>query len=172
MKIILGDNQFFGVNHFDIEKGEKTKLKFDTTKKIKEFIDHSLSTGMDGFMINSNDMGYDLITSNQFDSNKEIHYSIPYPHKYASMVNENGMMSLFGHIIKNTSFIKNLIGGIKLVATQNLKSITPLALNLEVPRNLKKGSFISECVLQLEMPEPLVRIQQLGYIGLFFSFDR
>ena len=58
------------------------------------------------------------------------------------MVNENGMMSLFGHIIKNTSFIKNLIGGIKLVATQDLKSITPLALNLEVPKNLKKGSYI------------------------------
>jgi hypothetical protein len=28
------------------------------------------------------------------------------------------------------------------VATQNLKSITPLALNLEVPKNLKKGSYI------------------------------
>ncbi|GEM_PF-6650293 len=142
MKIILGDNQFFGVNHFDLEKGVQTKLKFDTTKKIEIFIRNSLSVGMDGFMINSNDKGYELITTTKFDSSKEIHYSIPYPHKYASMVNERGMMSLFGHIIKNTSFIKNLIGGIKLVATQNLKSITPLALNLEVPKNLKKGSYI------------------------------
>jgi hypothetical protein len=142
MKIILGDNQFFGVNHFDLKKGEKTKLKFDTTKKVKEFIYHSLSAGMDGFMINSNDIGYDLIASNQFDSNKEIHYSIPYPHKYASMVNENGMMSLLGHLFKNSSMIKNIIGGIKLIATQNLKHMTPLALNLEVPKNLKKGSYI------------------------------
>jgi hypothetical protein len=38
--------------------------------------------------------------------------------------------------------IKNIIGGVKLVATQNLKSITPLALNLEVPKNLKKGSYV------------------------------
>jgi hypothetical protein len=142
MKIILGDNQFFGVNHFDINKGEKTKLKFDNTKKIKEFIDHSLSAGMDGFMINSNDMGYDLITSGQFDCNKEIHYSIPYPHKYASMINENGMMSLLEHVFKNTSMIKNIIGGVKLIATQNLKHMTPLALNLEIPKNLKKGSHV------------------------------
>ena len=142
MKIILGDNQFFGVNHFDLEKGEKTKLKFDTTTKIEEFINDSLEIGLDGFMINSNDKGYEIVNTSKFDNAKEIHYSIPYPHKYASMVNENGMMSLFGHIIKNTSFIKNLIGGIKLVATQNLKSITPLALNLEVPKNLKKGSYI------------------------------
>ena len=142
MKIILGDNQFFGVNHFDLKKGEKTKLKFDTTTKIEAFINDSLEIGLDGFMINSNEKGYEIVNARKFDSAKEIHYSIPYPHKYASMVNENGMMSLFGHIIKNTSFIKNLIGGIKLVATQNLKSITPLALNLEVPKNLKKGSYI------------------------------
>jgi hypothetical protein len=142
MKIILGDNQFFGVNHFDIKKGEKTKLKFDTTKKIDNFINHSLSYGMNGFMINSNDKGYELITTRQFESNTEIHYSIPYPHKYASMVNENGMMSLFDHVIKNTSMINNIIGGIKLVATQNLKHMTPLALNLEVPKNLKKGSYV------------------------------
>jgi hypothetical protein len=31
MKIILGDNQFFGVNHFDLKKGEKNKKKFDYT---------------------------------------------------------------------------------------------------------------------------------------------
>ena len=142
MKIILGDNQFFGINHFDLKKGEKTKLKFDTTTKIEAFINDSLEVGLDGFMINSNEKGYQIVNASKFGSDKEIHYSIPYPHKYASMVNENGMMSLFKHIIKNTSFIKNLIGGIKLVATQNLKSITPIALNLEVPKNLRKGSYI------------------------------
>ena len=142
MKIILGDNQFFGINHFDLEKGEKTKLKFDSTKKIEAFINDSLDIGLDGFMINSNERGYEIVNSSKFDLTKEIHYSIPYPHKYASMVNENGMMSLFEHVIKNTSLIKNIIGGVKLVATQNLKSITPLALNLEVPKNLKKGSYV------------------------------
>ena len=142
MKILLGDNQFFGVNHSDLEKGEKSKLKFDTTKKIQSFINNSLEIGLDGFMINSNEKGYEIINTSKFDNTKEIHYSIPYPHKYASMVNENGMMSLFGHLIQNTSFLKNLIGGIKLIATQDLKSITPLALNLEVPKNLKKGSYI------------------------------
>jgi len=142
MKIILGDNQFFGVNHFDLQKGEKTKSKFDTTNKIQSFINKALEIGMDGFMINSNEKGYELISETDFDSSKEIHYSIPYPHKYASMINENGMLSLLSFLIKNTSFLKNIIGGVKLVATQNLTSITPLALNLEVPNNLKKGSYI------------------------------
>ena len=142
MKILIGDNQFFGVNHFDLNKGEKTKLKFDTTSKIQEFINASLEIGLDGFMINSNEKGYEVVNTCNFNDSKEIHYSIPYPHKYASMVNENGMMSLFSHLVKNTSFLKNLIGGVKLLSTQNLKSITPLALNLEVPKNLKSGSYI------------------------------
>jgi hypothetical protein len=142
MKIILGDNQFFGVNHFDLEKGEKTKLKFDTTKKIELFINNSLSEGMDGFMINSNDKGYELISESDFKSSKEIHYSIPCPHKYANMVNETGMLSLLKYCFGESSFSKNIIGGFKLLSTRNLIHIIPLALNLEVPKNLKKGSYV------------------------------
>jgi hypothetical protein len=142
MKIILGDNQFFGINHIDLKKGEKTKMKFNTIEKIEAFIKDSLKIGLDGFMINSNEKGYELVNNSKFDGVKEIHYSIPYPHKYASMVNENGMLSLFKHLVKNTSFTKNIIGGIRFVATQNLKTIVPLALNLEVPKNLKTGSYV------------------------------
>ena len=142
MKIILGDNQFFGVNHFDLKKGEQTKSKFDTANKIRSFIDLSLKCGLDGFMINSNEKGYEIISNSDFESSKEVHYSIPYPHKYASMINENGMMSLLSYLIKNTSLIQNVLGGIKLVSTQNLKNITNLALNLEVPKKLKKGSYV------------------------------
>ena len=142
MKIILGDNQFFGINHFDLKKGEKTKMKFNTIEKIEAFIKDSLKIGLDGFMINSNEKGYELVNNSKFDRVKEIHYSIPYPHKYASMVNENGLLSLFKHLVENTSLTKNIIGGLRLVATQNLKTIAPLALNLEVPKNLKKGSYV------------------------------
>lgn len=142
MKILLGDNQFFGVNHFDLEKGQATKLKFDSPIKIESFIKESLSIGMDGFMMNSHQIGYDLLSSSNFNDDKEIHYSIPYAHKYASMVNENGMLSLLSHVYKNTSMFKNISVGFKLLLTQNIKSITPLAVNLEVPSQLKKGSYV------------------------------
>ena len=97
MKIILGDNQFFGINHFDLEKGVKTESKFDNIDKINEFIKSAIDLQMDGFMINSNKKGYELILKKYSKFDKEIHYSIPYPHKYASIVNENGMLSLFSY---------------------------------------------------------------------------
>jgi len=142
MKIILGDNQFFGVNHFDLKKGEKTKNKFDNTSKIEGFIKESHKIGLDGFMINSNELGYKLIANSSFEGNKEIHYSIPYPHKYADMINESGMLSLGVHVIKNTSIIKNIFIGFKYLFTRNIKHIIPLILDIEVPKNLKKGSYV------------------------------
>ncbi len=142
MKIILGDNQFFGVNHFDLEKGQQTKLYFNDVDKIKNFINDSLSVGMDGFMINSNEKGYEIIDKCNFNNDKEIHYSIPYPHKYANMINENGMMRQFKYIYKNTSMINNITVGSKLLFSRNLKHLVPLALDMEIPKKLKKGSYI------------------------------
>ncbi len=103
MKLLLGDNQFFGINHFDLEKGQAIKSKFEKTEDIAAFIQEALALGMDGFMLNSNDQGYQIVANQAFPQDKEIHYSIPYPHKYASMVNEEGLMSLLNYVIKNTS---------------------------------------------------------------------
>ena len=41
MKQILGDNQFFGVNHNDIDKGDKTKILFSDNESIILFIKDS-----------------------------------------------------------------------------------------------------------------------------------
>lgn len=142
MKIILGDNQFFGVNHFDLEKGAESKRLFDSTDKITAFLKEALNIGMDGFMINSNDDGFKIISQESFKSIKEIHYSIPYAHKYANMVNEEGMMSLFSHVMKNTSMISNITGGLKLIAQRDIKHLIPLAVDLEVPKQLPKGSYV------------------------------
>ncbi len=173
MKIILGDNQFFGINHFDLEKGASIKKKFDSIEKICRFIQDALQVGMDGFMINSNDEGYKLISKEKFPSSKEIHYSIPYAHKYANLVNEEGMMSLLSHIMKNTSMISNLKSGARLVTSRNLKNLVPLAVDLEVPKQLPKSSYvylqniITDLVLGLGrydlLKEFIISVRKNGY---------
>ena len=130
MKIILGDNQFFGINHIDLQKGTMVKQEFDNQNKIVSFIKDALNIGMDGFMMNSNYQGYEIISKETFSSEKEIHYSIPYAHKYANMVNENGMMSLLSHVVKNTYMTSNIISGTKLLSSRNLKNLVPLAVDL------------------------------------------
>ena len=173
MKIILGDNQFFGINHFDLDKGAEIKTLFDSTDKIKAFISEALNIGMDGFMINSNNYGFKIISHETFKSSKEIHYSIPYAHKYANMVNEEGMMSLFSHVIRNTSMVSNIVGGLKLIAQRDIMHLIPFAVDIEVPKQLPKGSYvylqniITDLVIGLGRQDLLAKfitsVQKKGY---------
>ena len=53
-------------------------------------------------MINSNNMGYNIVKDFKVKDIEEVHFSIPYPHKYATMVNEAGMLSLLKYFISKT----------------------------------------------------------------------
>jgi hypothetical protein len=142
MKQILGDNQFFGINHYDIKKGDITKSLFSDNESVISFIYESYKIGLIGCMINSNNRGYDITNtiSNSFEG--EIHYSVPYPHKFASMVNENGMIFLLSYVIRSSSFSTLFINFPKFLVTRNVKHILPLILDLEIPKKLKKGSYV------------------------------
>ena len=142
MKLILGDNQFFGINHNNFSKGISDKEKFTSDDDIKAFINESLKVGLDGFMINSNIIGYRLLSRNKFPVNKEIHYSIPYPHKYAAIVNESGMISLLSYFLKNSSIWITIKCASKFLLSRNLKYLLPVATSLEIPKNLPKNSVI------------------------------
>jgi hypothetical protein len=142
MKQILGDNQFFGINHNDIDKGDKTKNIFSTNESVISFIKSSIRIGLDGFMINSNLRGYEITSNISKNPNGEIHYSVPYPHKFASMVNEGGLLMLLNYIITKSSFKSLFLHCPQFLITGNIKYLLPLILDLEIPNNLKKGSFV------------------------------
>ncbi len=165
MKIVLGDNQFFGINHFDLKKGYAVKENFKNKKSIYNFINSSLEIGLDGFMINSNQIGYDLLSRFKFDKNKEIHYSIPYPHKYAALINASGMPSLLTYFIKNTSFLKILSAIPKYILTRNLKYLLPLATSLEIPSSLPKGSTVYLQNVITDLVIGLKRVDILEYFA-------
>lgn len=142
MKQILGDNQFFGVNHHDLEKADETKQKFSSNHSIIEFIQEALNIGLDGFMINSNERGFEIAKEIEVDNSTEIHYSVPYPHKFATMVNENGMIHLFRYVWKKSTLGSLLLKTPQFAFNRNIKEILPLILDLEIPNNLPIGSFV------------------------------
>ena len=142
MKLILGDNQFFGINHHDLQKGSSAKEKFGSYEAILSFIQDSMKMGMDGFLINSNELGYEIVKKYELVGNEEIHYSVPYPHKYATMVNEEGMLSMLKYFLSNTSMLKIISASPKLLFTKDIKYLIPIIMSLEIPRALPKGSIV------------------------------
>jgi hypothetical protein len=142
MKLILGDNQFFGVNHANLKKGVRTKEMFSSHESISDFIKKSLSIGLDGFMINSNHIGFKVVEGFDFtNQNAECHYSIPYPHKYAGIVNDSGMIALVSLVLKQLR-LRDLFSAFKFASTFNAAHLLPIIVRMEIPKSLPMGSVV------------------------------
>lgn len=174
MKLILGDNQFFGVNHADFEKARNTRKLFSNSEDIIDFIVRSTEIGLDGFMINSNDVGFDVVKNFDFSGLKtECHYSIPYPHKYASIVNESGILSLVPMVLKRIK-INELFPVCRFLITRNAVNLLPVVVRLEIPDSLPRGSvvylqnIVTDLIFGLNGGEEIIRnyidvVQRMGY---------
>ena len=142
MKLILGDNQFFGVNHADLKKAAITKELFGSHESIAHFIKESLNIGLDGFMINSNDFGFKVVNEFDFKNQRaECHYSIPYPHKYAGIVNDSGMIALVSLVFKQLKF-RDVFSVLKFALSLNAAHLLPIIVRMEIPKTLPKGSVV------------------------------
>ena len=142
MKLVLGDNQFFGVNHADIRKGAETQMLFDSSEKIGAFISKALACGLDGFMINSNETGFRVV--NEFDFARHdtcCHFSVPYPHKYAGIVNDAGIIALIYMVIRQLR-LSDLWSAVRFLLTFNVNYLIPVVVRMEIPKSLPKGSVV------------------------------
>ena len=54
-RLILGDNQFFGINHMSEEKAQLQSERFSDTKAILQVVDAAYDSGIRGFMFTTHD---------------------------------------------------------------------------------------------------------------------
>lgn len=107
-KIILGDNQFFGINHRSQEKAEELLRRFSKLENIIEVYENAFDCGINAIMLNSNQRAQDICDYFRENKNKypELSWypSVPYAHKYADMVNELGILPAINEtLIKGNS---------------------------------------------------------------------
>ena len=111
-QIVFGDNQFFGINHRSQEKAEEMLKRFGNIDNIFEVYDNAFDCGVKAVMLNSNEKA--VAICDRFRANKSkygdiIWYpSIPYPYKYANMVNELGIFPAVSEVL----FKGNTAGGV------------------------------------------------------------
>ena len=111
-KVIFGDNQFFGINHRSQEKAEEMLKRFGNIDNIFEVYDNAFECGVKAVMLNSNDRA--MAICDRFRANKSKYGdiawypSIPYPYKYANMVNELGIFPAVNEVL----FKGNTTGGL------------------------------------------------------------
>ena len=95
-KVILGDNQFFAVNHLSDERSRAQAIRFKDDKAIIDVLDIAIDCGIDTFMCTTHDRIYNICNYMRENPEKyknfKFHPCMPYAHKYANAVTELGIL--------------------------------------------------------------------------------
>ncbi len=159
-KVILGDNQFFGINHRSQEKAEEMLKRFGNINNIFEVYDNAFDCGVKAVMLNSNDKAEAIC--DRFRANKSKYGdiawypSIPYAYKYANMVNELGIFPAISEVLfkgNSAGGVFSLIGkGANFVFTRDAMKLMEGLIDVEYKmfRDLNvKAFFLQNIVTDL-----------------------
>jgi hypothetical protein len=159
-RVILGDNQFFGINHMSEEKAQSLDEKFRDLKAITDVIDTAYDCGIRGFMLNTNERARDICDHLRQNQDRYpdmwLYPSMPYAHKYANAVAEKGIFGALKDTILADSTAGDIIGmitrgGFSLFERDLLKVMRLLVdIEMKIFRGLRvKVIFLQNIITDL-----------------------
>ena len=153
-KVVFGDNQFFGINHRSQEKAEELSQHFSHLENILKVYDDAIDCGVSAIMLNSNQKAIEI--TDYFRENKAKYGnltwypSIPYPHKYADMVNELGIVPAISEVLfkgNSAGGVLSMIGkGATAVFTKDAMRMMEMLIDVEY--KMFKGLDVKVLFLQ------------------------
>lgn len=106
-RIILGDNQFFGINHMSEDKAQVQYERFRNISAIIDVIDIAYDCGIRAFMFNTHGLVKNICDHFRNNSSRyadlRLYVSMPYAHKYASAVADKGIFGALKDTITSGS---------------------------------------------------------------------
>ncbi len=112
-KIILGDNQFWGVNHASQDRGKETGKIFSNTDEVQRLLHTALDSGVTGVMLSTHDRIYAVTDMMRKDARLReemaIYVNLPYIVKYIRMASEAGIIQS----LKNTLGGQGALGSVR-----------------------------------------------------------
>ena len=153
-KVIFGDNQFFGINHMSQEKAQQLSEKFFDINNIYKVYNKAFAHGIKAVMLNSNDRAKEIC--DYFRENKSRYSdiawypSIPYPHKYANMVNEKGIFPAINDVLFSNNSALGILGMVAKggMAVFNKDAIELMKMLIDVEVKMFKGLNVKVIFLQ------------------------
>lgn len=155
-KILLGDNQFLGINHASPDKALALDDKFARPDAILEVIGWAYEAGIRDFMFTTHDrlrpVFQEIVRSRLFPDMQYIP-CLPYAHKYANSLTDGGIRAVVADHIGGCSKTE-LLKGIGRVAVGDFSAVMQLLVEIELlmTRGLNvRGVFLQNVIFDLIM---------------------
>ena len=135
-RLVLGDNQFFGVNHMSEEKARMQAMRFRSTDAIVEVLDSAYDEGIRTFMCTTHDRVWaicDHIRAHpDWYRGFALYPCMPYAHKYANAVTENGMLGAIKRFLPDEGLLDAAMRGGSSMAMNDIEGMTTLLIDAEM----------------------------------------
>jgi hypothetical protein len=135
-RLLFGDNQFFGVNHMSEEKARAQQLRFQNIEAVIDVLDAAQAEGVRTFMCTTHDriaLVCDHMRANPERYADFLFYpGMPYAHKYANAVTENGMLGAVKRFLPDEGLVDAAMRGGKSLAKKDVEGMTTLLIDAEM----------------------------------------
>jgi hypothetical protein len=135
-RVLIGDNQFFGINHMSEEKARAQAMRFQDIAAIIEVLDAAYAEGIRTFMCTTHERVADICA--HFRANRDrypgyrFYPCMPYAHKYANAATEHGVVGAVRSFLpEENAFAALLSGGISL-ARKDVEGLAALLIDAEM----------------------------------------
>lgn len=135
-RLLFGDNQFFGVNHMSEEKARAQSMRFQDIRAVIEVLDNAYDEGVKSFMCTTHDR-ISFVTQHMRENperykNFNFFPCMPYAHKYANAVTEDGMLGALKRFMPDEGFLNVAIRGGMSLAKKDIEGITTVLIDAEM----------------------------------------
>ncbi|MGY1551429.1 hypothetical protein ACW5CM_06535 [Microbacterium sp. A588] len=169
--LLLGDNQFFGINHMSEEKARAQAIRFQDTEAIIDVIDIALDSGIRTLMCTTHDRIAEVCDHMRANQDRYADYRfypcMPYAHKYANAITDNGMLGAVRQFLPEEGLLNAALRGGKSFINKDIEGIITLLVDAEMKmfHGLKTPViFLQNVVVDLMLG--------LGFDEAFAIFDR
>jgi hypothetical protein len=135
-RLLFGDNQFFGVNHMSEEKARAQAMRFQSVDAVIDVLDAAYDEGVRTFMCTTHDRIATICDRVRAEPERYADFSffpcMPYAHKYANAVTENGMLGAVKRFLPEDGLFDAAIRGSASVAKKDIEGITTLLIDAEM----------------------------------------
>jgi hypothetical protein len=135
-RVLLGDNQFFGINHMSEERARTQAMQFRDAASIIKVLDLAYAEGIRTFMCTTHERVAEVCDHIRANRDRYMDYKfypcMPYAHKYANAATELGVIGAIRSFLPEGNALGTLLSGGVSVARKDIEGLAALLIDAEM----------------------------------------